>query len=97
MSIKSRLKAIEIIGQRKPFYRQRIPEPSCAIKETVDIDIRIKPRNDRNYLLLSIIYYLSSTRITSGSTTRMRNWNQFSQFKYHLTTKIIPIEKTYAC
>ena len=28
-----------IIGQRKAFYRQRIPESSCARKETVDIDI----------------------------------------------------------
>ena len=27
------------MGQRKAFYRQRIPEPSCVRKETVDIDI----------------------------------------------------------
>ena len=39
MSVTSRLKAIYIIGQRKAYYRQRIPEPSCARKETVDIDI----------------------------------------------------------
>ena len=29
----------KIIGQRKAFYRQRIPGCSCARKETVDIDI----------------------------------------------------------
>ena len=28
-----------IIVQRKAFYRQRIPESSCANKETVDTDI----------------------------------------------------------
>ena len=41
MSVNSRLKAIQIIGQRKAFYRQRIPESSCARKETVDIDILV--------------------------------------------------------
>ena len=39
MSVNSRLKATMIIGQRKAFYRQIIPEPSCARTETVDIDI----------------------------------------------------------
>ena len=39
MSVNSRLKATKIIGQRKAFYRQRIPEFSRATKETVDIDI----------------------------------------------------------
>ena len=39
MSVNSGLKATKIIGQRKAFYRQRIPELSCARKETVDIDI----------------------------------------------------------
>ena len=37
MSVNSELKATKIIGQRKAFYRQRIPEFSCARKETVDI------------------------------------------------------------
>ena len=36
MSVNSRLTATKIIGQRKAFYRQRIPEFSCARKETVD-------------------------------------------------------------
>ena len=39
MSVHSRHKGTKIIGQRKTFYRQRIPESTCAKKETVDIDI----------------------------------------------------------
>ena len=45
MSINSRLKSTKIIGQRKAFYRQRIPESSCARKEIVDIDILVTSRN----------------------------------------------------
>ena len=45
MSVNSRLKATKIIGQRKAFYRQRIPEPSSARKETADIDIPVTSRN----------------------------------------------------
>ena len=41
MSIDSRLKATEIIGRRKAFYRQRIEESSYARKETVDINILV--------------------------------------------------------
>ena len=41
MSVNSRLKAIKIIGQKKAFFKQRIPESSCAMKETVDIDILV--------------------------------------------------------
>ena len=41
MSTDSRLKATKIIGQKKAFYRQKIPESSCARKETVDIDILV--------------------------------------------------------
>ena len=49
MCVNSGRKATKIIGQRKAFYRQRIPEPSCARKETVDIDILGTCRNgDRN-------------------------------------------------
>ena len=33
MSVNSRLKAIYIIGQRKAFYRQRIPESSTQGKK----------------------------------------------------------------
>ena len=45
MSANSRLKAMKIIGQRKPFYGKRIPEPSFVRKETVDIDIFVTFRN----------------------------------------------------
>ena len=45
MSVNSRLKATKIIGQRKAFYRQRIPEPSCARKEAVDVDILATSKN----------------------------------------------------
>ena len=45
MSVNSRLKATEIIGQRNAFKRQRIPQSSCARKETVDIDILAISRN----------------------------------------------------
>ena len=38
MSVNSSLKATKSIGQRKAFYRQRIPEFSCTRKETVDIE-----------------------------------------------------------
>ena len=39
MSVNYKFKATKIIGQRKAFYRQRIPESSCGRKETADIDI----------------------------------------------------------
>ena len=45
VSINRKPKAIQIIGQRKAFCRQRIPESSCARKETIDIDIYIPSRN----------------------------------------------------
>ena len=32
-------------GQRKAIYRQRFAESSCAMKETVDIDVLITSRN----------------------------------------------------
>ena len=39
MSVNSRLKVTKIIRQRRALLKQRIPESSCAKKETVDIDI----------------------------------------------------------
>ena len=45
MSVNSRLKATKTIGQRKAFYRQRIPEFGRARKETVDIDILATSKN----------------------------------------------------
>ena len=41
MSVNSRLKGVQIKGQRKAFYRWRIPESSCVRKEPVDIDIYV--------------------------------------------------------
>ena len=73
--INSRRKAIYIIGQRKAFSGQRIPESCCARKETVDIEILITSRKKGDKKIMQPI------RITSETTTRMRKWNQFSQFR----------------
>ena len=73
MSVNSRLKATKIIDQKKAFYRQRIPEFSCARKETVDIDILATSRNGHRKIMQSI-------RLTSRPPTRKRKWNQVSQF-----------------
>ena len=51
MSVNSRLKATNIIGQREAFYRQRVPEPSCPRKETVDIYILVISRNGDRKLM----------------------------------------------
>ena len=73
MSFNSRLKATKIIGQRKAFHRQRIPESSYARKETVDIDILVTSRNGDRKIMQSI-------RITSRPPSRKGKWNQLSQF-----------------
>ena len=64
MSVNSRNKSSKIIGQRKAFYRQRIPEPSCGRKETVDIDILVMFRNGDRKIMQFI-------RITSRPTLTM--------------------------
>ena len=74
MSVNSRLKATKIISQRKAFYRHRIPDPSCAREETVDIDAQATSRNGDRKVMQSI-------RITSRPSSRIRKWNQFIQFK----------------
>ena len=73
MSVNSGLKATKIIGQRKTLYGQRIPEFSCARKETVDIDIHVTSRNVDTKIMQSI-------RLTSRPLSRKRKWNQLSQF-----------------
>ena len=73
MSVNSRLKATKIIGQRKAFYRQRIPESSYARKETVDIDILVKSRNGDKKIMQII-------RILRRPPSRKRKWNQLSLF-----------------
>ena len=54
MSINSRRKATKIKGQRKAFYRLRIPDSSCARKETVYIDILVIARNGHRKIMQSI-------------------------------------------
>ena len=74
MSANSKLKATKIIGQRKAFFRQRIPESSCARKETVVIDILVTYRNGDRKIMQSI-------RIRRRPSSRIRNWNQLRQFR----------------
>ena len=52
ISIHSRLKVIYIIGGRKAFCGQRIPDSSCVRKETVDIEILIiyRRKGDRKIM-----------------------------------------------
>ena len=58
----------------KAFYRQRIPEPSCVRKETIDIDILVTSRNGDKKLMQSIT-------ITGRPPSRKRKWNQLSHFR----------------
>ena len=51
MSVYSRLKATQIICQRKSFYKQRIQETNCARKETVNIDIPVASRNGKRKIM----------------------------------------------
>ena len=82
-SVNSRLKAIYIIGQRKAFYRQRIPE---SRKETVDIDILVIFRNGVRKIMQSI-------RIISRPPLKIKKWNLMGRFRL-ISTKVILIEKT---
>ena len=72
MSVNSRYKATKIIGQRKAFYRQRIPEYSCVRKETVDIDILVTSKNgDRNIIQAIRITSRPPSRKGSGTIERV--------------------------
>ena len=73
MPVNSGVKATKVIGQRKAFYRQRVPDFSSARKQTVDIDILVTSRNGNRKIMQSI-------RITSTPPSRRRKWNQLSQF-----------------
>ena len=92
--IHSRLKDIQIIGQRKAFCSQRIPESRRARNETVDIISFIS----FHYILITSINgdrkIMQPIRITSGPITRWRKWNQFIQCR-RASTKVIPSGKTY--
>ena len=41
----------KIMGKKKAFFRQRIPESNCARKETVDIDILVMFSHPCNILI----------------------------------------------
>ena len=51
-------------GQRKAIRRQRFPESSCAMKETVDIDVLITSRNGDRKIMQPV-------RTASGPATSM--------------------------
>ena len=63
MSANSRHIATKIIGQRKAFYKQIIPESSCARKETVHIDILVTSRNGHRKIMQSIMQSTCSEKI----------------------------------
>ena len=71
MSVNSRLQATKIIGQTKAFYKQRIPESSCASKETVDINILLTSRTGGRKIMQSI-------RITSRPPLSKKKWKLLS-------------------
>ena len=52
----------------KAFYRQKIPESSCARKETANID-NLETSSDRNRKLMQ------SIRVTSRPPSRNIKWN----------------------
>ena len=64
------LKATNAIGQRKAFYRQRIPHSSCARKDTIEFDIHVTSKNGDRKIMQSI-------RITRRPPSRIRKLNQF--------------------
>ena len=62
-----RLTATKMIGQRKAFHRQSIPESSYARKETVDIGILVISRYGDRKIMQSI-------RITSRPPSRKKRF-----------------------
>ena len=67
--LKDHFKALQ---EKEAFYRQRIPEPSCARKETVGIDILVTSRNGDRKIMQSI-------RIISRPPSRKRKSIELSQ------------------
>ena len=66
-----------IKGQRKAFYRQRIPESSYAKKETVDIDILVTSRNGDRKIMQSIWRTSSEEHYQSNTYRKDLNWSHF--------------------
>ena len=77
MSVNSRLKAYKIVGQRKVFYRQRIPKPSCVKKETAAIHILVTSRGGNRKIMQSI-------RITRRTPSRIRSGTNWASSDEHL-------------
>ena len=73
-SVNSRLKSCLDHRSKETFYRQRIPEPRCARKKTVDIEILLISRNGDRKIMQSI-------GITSRPILRISKWNQLNQFR----------------
>ena len=71
--------SINQLGQKKAFYRQRIPEFGFAKKEIVEINILITYSNGDK--LIQTVKSHTNFRVTSGPTTRMRKRNEFNQFR----------------
>ena len=91
MSINSRPKATKIIGQRKPFNRQRIPDPSCLRKTTFDIDILETSRNGDWKIMQSI-------RITSRDHSQ--KWTPYLMLPHilnHIGNKKVSLTLTFWC
>ena len=63
------------MGERKAFYRQKVIEYNWARNKIVDIGILVTSRNGDRKTMLSI-------KIFHQPAMRMRNWNQFSQFRW---------------
>ena len=76
MPVDSRLKAIQIIGQREAFYKQRIIESAFARAEAVDIDILMTSRNGDKKIMQSI--RVTSRPPTSISYRKDFNWLNFN-------------------
>lgn len=70
--------SINLLGQKKAFYRQRIPEFGFAKKE-MEINILITYSNGDK--LIQTVKSHTNVRVTSGSTTRMKKRNEFNQFR----------------
>ena len=88
MSVNSGLKATKIIGQRKALYRQRIPEPSCGRKETVDIDILVTSRNGDSKIMQSI-------RITSRPPSSKRKCKRREKISFETCLQKSPRKITF--
>ena len=84
MSVNSRLTATKIICQRKAFYRHRIPEPSSARKETIDIGILVKSRNGDWKIMQSIRItktFLENKELETVQPVQMNTYQSYTYRK----------------